>query len=81
MGSKMYQFFKKMEIIENERLSSIISKNVDANFVATWNLIPDVWRLDILTNVSPIYAYESLFSKMKNSRRSYLFAAVQITFF
>ncbi|GFV55331.1 dimer_Tnp_hAT domain-containing protein [Trichonephila clavipes] len=73
---KFIETRKKLELIEEERLSSNISKNASNEILETWNSIPDAFNClkklayTILTIFSSTYACESLFSEINNIKDS-----------
>ncbi|GFX27011.1 uncharacterized protein TNCV_803111 [Trichonephila clavipes] len=73
---KFIETREKLELIEEERLSSNISKNASNEILETWNSIPDAFNClkklayTILTIFSSTYACESLFSEINNIKDS-----------
>ncbi|GFW83504.1 dimer_Tnp_hAT domain-containing protein [Trichonephila clavipes] len=73
---KFIETRKKLELIEEERLTSNISKNTSNEILETWSSIPDAFNClkklayAILTTFSSTYACESLFSQIHNIKDS-----------
>ncbi|GFV00078.1 general transcription factor II-I repeat domain-containing protein 2A [Trichonephila clavipes] len=75
---KFIETRKKLELIEAERLTSNISKNISNEILETWNSIPDAFNClkklayAILPIFSSTYACESLFSEIKIASKTHL---------